>query len=210
MPKFMIDDKEVSRDELMQHLEAVPKSRLDTQITAKREAEAALTEAQGKLADLPKITKRLAELEGEVVTHRTAAELSALGVTDSRAQRSLRAIYSAEIDGVEKPPTLADWIKGDGAANPLVKAALGATPGNGAGKADPVKEGVTTQRNGGADPNGGGQGSGGVRMTGAQLAAYLNSPAFAARIVGKSGAERMAEIDKVQAEQATLPETMIP
>lgn len=204
MPKFQIDGVDATPAEIISALakegEAfayVPKSRFDTEVAARRTAEAALgekseahTAAEKALAKLQRQHEALTAEAGEL---RTASELGAIGITDAKVRTSLRAIHAAEMAGAEKPVSLTEWLQSDaGKAHPVVAAVL---PKAGANGAQGNGSGTAT----GTPGTGAGTGQApppGQRRTPEQLAAYFGSAEYKAL----PPADRAKMIDKLEAE----------
>lgn len=204
MPKFQIDGVDATIAEVVSALAKegdafayVPKARFDTEVTARRTAEAALGEkseahvsAEKALAKLQKQHEALTAEAGEL---RTASELGAIGITDAKVRTSLRAIHAAEMAGAEKPIPLAEWLQSDaGKAHPVVAAVMpkGGQPNNGTPNA--ASHGTPRTANG-TTPT---QPLPGQRRTPEQLAAYFASVEYKAL----PPADRAKMIDKLEAE----------
>ena len=204
MPKFQIDGVDATLAEVVSALAKegdafayVPKSRFDTEVTARRTAESALgekseahTAAEKALAKLQKQHEALTAEAGEL---RTASELGALGIVDAKVRTSLRAIHAAEMAGAEKPVSLTEWLQSDaGKAHPVVKAVIPAAGaqgnGNGQGTAGTGTPGTGTGTGNAPPP--------GQRRTPEQLNAYFKSAEYAAL----PAVEKMKMIDKLESE----------
>ena len=83
----------------------VPAARLTEESTKRTAAEKAAQDAQKQLSDLT-ASNHLAQLR---------LSLSGEAVISERNTKQVYAAYKADIEGNEKPPSLADWLKGDGA-----------------------------------------------------------------------------------------------
>lgn len=96
-------------------------------------------ELKAQLAEVPKLREKAtaydtlqAQVEGERVERERAAAFDAAGVKDAAVQARLARYYAAEVDGVEDPPSLADWL-----AAPETVAIFGAHLGGAAAAAAP-------------------------------------------------------------------------
>lgn len=91
--------------------DVVPRSRLDEKNNTIKVQDQKLKDMGDQLA----ATETLKAEAAQVGSLRDQLALARAGITDERTGRRLLGAYRAEIEGAEKPPALADWIKGDGA-----------------------------------------------------------------------------------------------
>lgn len=91
--------------------DVVPRSRLDEKNNTIKAQDQKLKDMGDQLA----ATETLKAEAAQVGSLRDQLALARAGITDERTGRRLLGAYRAEIEGTEKPPALADWIKGDGA-----------------------------------------------------------------------------------------------
>ena len=91
--------------------DVVPHSRLREKAEAVRAADVKIADLEAKLASLPDLERRA----GEAAQLQTELLLSRAGVQDPKTCRRIVAAYRADSEGIEKPPTLSDWLAGDGA-----------------------------------------------------------------------------------------------
>lgn len=91
--------------------DVVPRSRLDEKNNTIKVQDQKLKDMGDQLA----ATETLKAEVAQVGSLRDQLALARAGITDERTGRRLLGAYRAEIEGAEKPPALADWIKGDGA-----------------------------------------------------------------------------------------------
>lgn len=91
--------------------DVVPRSRLDEKNNTIKVQDQKLKDMGDQLA----ATEALKAEAAQVGSLRDQLALARAGITDERTGRRLLGAYRAEIEGAEKPPALADWIKGDGA-----------------------------------------------------------------------------------------------
>lgn len=97
----------------------VPTARLTEESAKRTAAEKAAQDAQKQLTDLT-ASNNLAQLR---------LSLSGEAVISERNTKQVYAAYKADIEGNEKPPSLADWLKGDGATwGAVLKAAQAPVP----------------------------------------------------------------------------------
>ena len=105
--------------------DVVPRSRLDEKNNTIKAQDQKIKDMGDQLA----ATETLKAEVAQVGNLRDQLALARAGITDERTGRRLLGAYRAEIEGTEKPPALADWIKGDGAdLLATLRAAPPATP----------------------------------------------------------------------------------
>ena len=86
------------------------------EITAERDALAAkVEETTAAVKERDKLAKLVGELEGRVAETSDRLALSGVGISDEKAAKRLRTAYRSDVEGVEKPPSFAEWLAGDGA-----------------------------------------------------------------------------------------------
>jgi len=94
-------------------------------------------EGAGALKERDKALKRLGEVEAQLGETTDRLALSGVGISDDKAAKRLRAAYRTDVEGVDKPPSFAEWLAGDGAEDVARYGPKGDAP---AGKVEPKVE----------------------------------------------------------------------
>ena len=118
----------------------VPKSVMLSRLAAMRaqinEIKTAHSEAISEIATLKPAAVERDTLRTELSDLRTTAErdsaFASAGITDPAARKRFEIIYKADVDGLDEPPAISDWLAGDAREDPFLAAHFPAAPGDGA------------------------------------------------------------------------------
>ena len=114
--------------------DVVPRARLDEKTSAIKNQDAKLTALEEQLKAMENVKAEAAQ----VARLRDELALSRAGIQDERQARRVLGAWKADSEGAEKPPSLTDWMKADGADFlAAFRAAPAAAPADPAAPASP-------------------------------------------------------------------------
>jgi hypothetical protein len=114
--------------------DVVPRARLDEKTSAIKNQDAKLTALEEQLKAMEGVKAEAAH----VARLRDELALSRAGIQDERQARRVLGAWKADSEGAEKPPSLTDWMKADGADFlAAFRAAPAAAPADPAAPASP-------------------------------------------------------------------------